>query len=210
MTRWFAKSEPLPPEVVEKVEPLEIPVIIEVNRRLERGDYRAAVRLSYPVVASDCAKAFRIPFPPYWTHEEFLRSLETEKVGTLLPEFLGLFYQVYSPIRYGPPGAPIRYGVMAHGPATSVNKAARGAGTARAAESHALSARKDQLVDKVTQSPRRRPHGVPPSASPRLIEEAVRVFLALGVTAEDLHLWAKPGSAFVQVADAMNTRAGAS
>ena len=45
---------------------------------------------------------------------------------------------------------------------------------------------------------------------PRLIEEAVRVFLALGVTAEDLHLWAKPGSAFVQVADAMNARASAS
>lgn len=69
---------------------------------------------------------------------------------------------------------------------------------------------------KVTQAgerghrPVRRSRRVPPASSPRLIEEAVRVFLALGVTAEDLHLWARPGSAFVQVADAMDARAGAS
>lgn len=49
---------------------------------------------------------------------------------------------------------------------------------------------------------------VPPAASPRLIEEAVRVFLRLGVTAEDLQLWARPGSAFTEVADAMAARAG--
>jgi hypothetical protein len=68
-------------------------------------------------------------------------------------------------------------------------------------------------MDKVTQPPPprrapRRPRGVPPSASPRLIEEAVRIFLALGVTAEDLHLWARPGSAFTDLADAMDVRAG--
>jgi hypothetical protein len=68
-------------------------------------------------------------------------------------------------------------------------------------------------MDKVTQSPRRqrsagRPRGVPPSASPRLIEEAIRIFLALGVSAEDLHLWARPGSAFADLADAMDARAG--
>jgi hypothetical protein len=68
---------------------------------------------------------------------------------------------------------------------------------------------------KVTQAgerghrPARRSRRVPPAASPRLIEEAVRVFLALGVTAEDLHLWASPGSAFTDVADAMAARAGA-
>jgi hypothetical protein len=56
----------------------------------------------------------------------------------------------------------------------------------------------------------RRSRRVPSAASPRLIEEAVRVFLRLGVTAEDLHLWATPGSPFIQVADAMDARAGAS
>jgi hypothetical protein len=58
--------------------------------------------------------------------------------------------------------------------------------------------------------PARRSRRVPPAASPRLIEEAVRVFLRLGVTAEDLHIWATPGSPFTQVADAMAAKAGAS
>jgi len=69
-------------------------------------------------------------------------------------------------------------------------------------------------MDKVTQVPRprrpatRRRGGPPPAASPRLIEEAVRIFLALGVTPADLQLWAGPGSAFTEVADAMAARAG--
>ena len=70
-------------------------------------------------------------------------------------------------------------------------------------------------MDKVTQSPEhprpagRRCRSVPPAASPRLIEEAIRVFLALGVSADDLHLWARPGSVFADLADAMDSRAGA-
>jgi hypothetical protein len=115
MSRWFRKPEAPSPEIVEQVEPLEIPVIIEVNRRLGRGDYIGAVRMSYPQVAGDLAKAFNTPFPRYWTHEEFLRSLDDKTMGHL-PEFLRLFYQVYAPIRYGPPGTPIRYGLMTHGP----------------------------------------------------------------------------------------------
>ena len=117
MSRWFSKPEAPPPEIVEQVEPLEIPVIIEANRRLGRGDYLGAVRGSYPQVANDLAKAFNTPFPTYWTHEEFLRSLDEKTMGHL-PEFLRLFYQIYAPVRYGPPGTPIRYGLMAHGPDT--------------------------------------------------------------------------------------------
>jgi hypothetical protein len=113
MSRWFSKPEPPPPEVVEQVEPLEIPVIIEVNRRLGRGDWRGAVRWSYPLVAADLAKAFNVPFPSYWTHEEFLRSLNEKTMGHL-PEFLRKYYQIYAPVRYGAPGTPIRYGAT-HG-----------------------------------------------------------------------------------------------
>jgi hypothetical protein len=50
---------------------------------------------------------------------------------------------------------------------------------------------------------------VPPAASPRLIEEAVRVFLALGITAADLRLRARPGSGLVELAAAMDSTAGA-
>jgi len=55
----------------------------------------------------------------------------------------------------------------------------------------------------------RPPRRVPPAASPRLIEEAVRVFLALGITPADLRLRAKPGSALRELADAMEMPAGA-
>ena len=96
-----------------------------------------------------------------------------------------------------------------------VNEAARGAGTARAAGSRALPQERTKLVDKVTQSPRRRrssarkPGDVTPAVSPRLIEEASRIFLALGITAADLQLRAKPGSAFAELADALDARASA-
>ena len=99
---------------------------------------------------------------------------------------------------------------------TPVNDGSAGADTPTLRSSHARSAERTSSMAKVTQAPEggnqpvRRSRRVPPAASPRLIEEAVRVFLALGVTAEDLHLWARPGSAFVQVADAMDTGAGAS
>jgi hypothetical protein len=117
MSRWFRKPEAPPPEIVEQVEPVEIPVIIEVKRRLGRGDYRGAVRISYPRAVEDMAMAFNTPFPPHWTHEEFLRSLDEKTMGHL-PEFLRLFYQVYAPIRYGPPATPIQYG-LTHGPETA-------------------------------------------------------------------------------------------
>ena len=55
-------------------------------------------------------------------------------------------------------------------------------------------------MDEVTQSHGRRrlaarhSDDVTPVAPPRLIEEAARTFLALGITATDLRLRAKPGS----------------
>jgi hypothetical protein len=103
---------------------------------------------------------------------------------------------------------------MAHKP-TPVNDSSAGADTPTLRSSHAQPPGRTELMEKVTQPPRgrsaaRHSRAVTPAASPRLIEEAVRIFLALGVTAEDLHLWARPGSAFVQVADAMDTRAGTS
>jgi hypothetical protein len=68
---------------------------------------------------------------------------------------------------------------------------------------------------KVTQSRgRQRSAARPPrdmalDVSPRLMEEAVRVFLALGITAADLRLRATPGSGLVELADAMDSPAGA-
>ena len=69
---------------------------------------------------------------------------------------------------------------------------------------------------KVTQAkerghrPARRSRPVPSTVPPRLMDEAVRVFLALGITAADLRLRAKPGSVLIDLADAMDSPAGAS
>ena len=49
---------------------------------------------------------------------------------------------------------------------------------------------------------------VTPDASPRLIEEAARIFLALGITPTDLRLRSKRGSPLGVLADAMKTRSG--
>ena len=69
-------------------------------------------------------------------------------------------------------------------------------------------------MDEVTRSRKRHPstarhvRDATPVASSRLMEEAVRVFLALGVTATDLRLRAKPGSVFAELADALDVQPG--
>ncbi len=70
-------------------------------------------------------------------------------------------------------------------------------------------------MDKVTRCPGQRhssgrSRDATSSVPPRLMEEAVRVFLALGITAADLRLRARPGSAVAELAAAMETQAGAS
>ncbi|MCI4349149.1 MAG: hypothetical protein L3J93_02880 [Thermoplasmata archaeon] len=105
MTPWWKKPDTVEPEIVEQVEPVEIPVITEVKRQLAQSDFRSAILHAYPVVANDLSRAFAIPFPHGTTHEEFLRASRTKKTGHL-PEFLQRLYRLYAPIRYGPPGAP--------------------------------------------------------------------------------------------------------
>jgi hypothetical protein len=103
MTPWWKKPEPVEPEVVEHIEAVEIPVITEVKRRFAKGDYAAALLEAYPKAANDLSRGFRIPFPAGMTHEEFLRTKVTPEMGHL-PEFFRRFYDLYAPLRYGPPG----------------------------------------------------------------------------------------------------------
>lgn len=103
MTSWWRRPPPEPPSVIEHVEAVEIPVITEVKRRLAKGDYEGALLYAYPIAAEDLSKAFRAPFPPGMTHEEFLASTSGHELGHL-PEFFRRFYDLYAPVRYGPPG----------------------------------------------------------------------------------------------------------
>ena len=69
-------------------------------------------------------------------------------------------------------------------------------------------------MDEVTESRGRRrlaarhSDDVTPVASPRLIEEAARIFLALGITPTDLRLRSKRGSPLGVLADAIETPSG--
>jgi hypothetical protein len=104
MNPWWRKPPQVSTEIVEQITAVEIPVITEVNRLLAKGEYQAAMRVAYPTAASDLARAFRVPFPPGMTHEEFLRNRTTPAMRHL-PEFLERLYDLYAPLRYGPPGA---------------------------------------------------------------------------------------------------------
>ena len=104
MSSWWKKPQPVSTEIVEQITAVEIPVITEVNRRIAKGDYDGAIRFAYPKAAEDLARAFRVAFPPGMTHEEFLRTQTTSAMGHL-PEFFLRFYELYAPLRYGPPGA---------------------------------------------------------------------------------------------------------
>jgi hypothetical protein len=104
MNPWWRKPQPVSREIVEQITAVEIPVITEVNRRLAKGDYGGAIRFAYPKAAEDLARAFQVSFPLGMTHEEFLRAAALPKMGHL-PEFFQRFYDLYAPLRYGPPGA---------------------------------------------------------------------------------------------------------
>lgn len=104
MTPWWKRPEPLDREIVEQVEPVEIPVINEVKRRLAKGDVLGAIRHGFPVAADDLSRAYNIPLLPGHTYEEFLRRIRGHKELGHLPEHYRRFYQLYAPIRYGPPG----------------------------------------------------------------------------------------------------------
>ncbi|HEV2520350.1 MAG TPA: hypothetical protein VGX00_07015 [Thermoplasmata archaeon] len=104
MSPWWRKPQPVSTEIVEQITAVEIPVITEVNRRLAKKDYASAIRIAYPRASLDLARAFHVGFPPGMTHEEFLRTRMTPEMGHL-PEFFQRFYELYAPLRYGPPGA---------------------------------------------------------------------------------------------------------
>jgi len=99
---------------------------------------------------------------------------------------------------------------MAHTPAAA-NDGSAGADTPTLRRSHACPQERTNSMAKVTQAkerghhPARRSRPVPSTVPPRLMDEAVRVFLALGITAADLRLRAKPGSVLIDLADAMDS-----
>jgi hypothetical protein len=104
MARWFSRAPATPPEIVERVEAVEIPIITETKRRLARGEYDEALRGAYAQVVADVQRAYGARFPPGWTHDELIERGLDARMGHL-PEFLRRLTDLYVPLRYGP--APV-------------------------------------------------------------------------------------------------------
>ena len=101
MTHWWQRrEEAAPPTIVERVVPVEIPVLTETKRRLARGDYENALRLAYACVVDDLQRAYGRPFPPGWTHGEIVERGGDENWGHL-PDFVRRLTDLYTPLRFG-------------------------------------------------------------------------------------------------------------
>jgi hypothetical protein len=110
LTPFWKKPEAPEREILEQVEPVEIPVINEAKRRLAKGDLSGAILHAYPVTTDDLSRAYGIPFLPGHTYEELLRKIRGHKELGHLPEYYRRFYQMYAPLRYGGKGAPEFHG----------------------------------------------------------------------------------------------------
>jgi hypothetical protein len=106
---WGARRpEKVDPVILERIRPVEVPVLTEVKRRLGREDVAGALRYAYPKVVEDLARAYQVTIPPGFSHEEIVARGFTEPMRPLL-DFFEKLYRLYSPVRYGErpaPGAP--------------------------------------------------------------------------------------------------------
>lgn len=108
MARWLSKEPERPVEVIERIEPVEIPIITETKRRLARGEYAPALQGAYDQVLLDLQRAYGQRFPPGWTNGEILDRGSAESWGHL-PDFLRRLTDLYMPFRFGgqaPSGDP--------------------------------------------------------------------------------------------------------
>ena len=96
---WFRRRSADDPRYIERHRPVELPLIVETQRRIFRGDIPGAMRYVYPLVLEDVQKAYGVQFPPEWTHEEILRRGVPAGSGPVA-EFLPRLYRLYAPARY--------------------------------------------------------------------------------------------------------------
>jgi hypothetical protein len=104
--RHRTRTEDVPTTViVEKIRPVEVPVLTEAKRRLGRGEVAETLRYAYPKVVEDLQRAYRRPFAVGWTHEEIVRDGFTPEMQPLL-DFFEALWRLYEPFRYGARGPP--------------------------------------------------------------------------------------------------------
>jgi hypothetical protein len=97
---WGRRSEEIPaPTVIERIRPVEVPILTDVKRKVALGDVRGALLASYPQVVADLSRAYDVEFPPGFSHEDI--------VGPSLPDaarplavFLERLFALYAPVRF--------------------------------------------------------------------------------------------------------------
>ncbi|MCI4325831.1 MAG: hypothetical protein L3K00_08160 [Thermoplasmata archaeon] len=102
----FRRPEPTPPVVLDRIRPVEVPVLTEVKRRLGRDDVAGALLYAYPKVVEDLGRAYDVAFPEGYSHEEILTRRFNEAMAPMA-EFFDQLYRMYAPVRFGgraPPG----------------------------------------------------------------------------------------------------------
>jgi hypothetical protein len=105
--RLFRRGEPAPVVVLDRIRPVEVPVLTEVKRRLGRNDIAGALLLAYPAVVADLGRAYGVDFPEGFSHEEILAKRFNEAMSPMA-EFFDRLYRLYAPVRFGgqlPPGS---------------------------------------------------------------------------------------------------------
>jgi hypothetical protein len=98
---WFSRTpEPIAPILVDRIRPVEVPVITESKLLLGRQDLSGALLYAYPRVVEDLARAYRLELPPGFSHEEIVMRKLSGPLGPIA-EFFDRLYRLYAPVRYG-------------------------------------------------------------------------------------------------------------
>jgi hypothetical protein len=106
------------PVVVHTVRSVEIPTITMLKSQMANGSVAAAMSTAFRAVVRDVERAFRLSIPAGWTDREIVTQwgvVRTDSpaashsfVPAELRDMVLRFYAMYEPVRFGPPGTPLR------------------------------------------------------------------------------------------------------
>ncbi|MFZ1024336.1 MAG: hypothetical protein WAN87_09390 [Thermoplasmata archaeon] len=106
------------PVVVHTVRSVEIPTITLLKSQMANGSLAAAMSTAFRAVVRDVERAFRLSIPTGWTDREIVtqwgvvRTNSPAATRSFVPaelrDMVLRLYAMYEPVRFGPPGTPLR------------------------------------------------------------------------------------------------------